>query len=160
MTKNKIHPDEIDWLIVQACSCEVLEIKEEALQKLKDLGHSEEKIKEKYKQISSNEFPEEIFSKAYKIQEERNIQESYSTREKLMIFFFGPLMISPYSIYGLYDLFKFNYQTKFKQRLILLICGILFWVLLVIMGFKWSEYQWQKKVDNANIHEWENNRIK
>jgi hypothetical protein len=160
MSDHKIHQDEIDWLIVQACSCEVPEIKDEALQKLKELGHSEERIKEKYKQISSNEFPEEIFTKAYKIQEERNMQESYSTREKLTIFFLGPLMISPSSIYELYDLFKSNYQTQFKQRLILLICGILFWVLLVIMGFKWSEYQWQKKVDNADIYEWENNRIK
>jgi hypothetical protein len=161
MSDHKIHQDEIDWLIVQACSCEVPEIKDEAYQKLEGLGLNQEQIEKKYAEISPNEFPEEIFNKAYKKQEERNAQESYSLREKIYIFLLGPLNLFPNFINSLLELFTYNYRTKkYKQRLILLISGIIFWVLIGIIGFQWSEYQWQKKVDNADIHEWENNRIK
>ena len=161
MANYTIHKDEIDWLIVQACSCEVPEIKEEAFQKLRGLGFTQEQIKKKYEQISSNEFPEEIFTKAYKKQEERNAQESYSLKEKLIIFLLGPFNFYPNILTRLYELSTENYRTKkFKQKLILIISGTLLWIMFGIIGYIWSEYQWQKKVDNADIHEWESNRIK
>ena len=130
MTKDNIHQDGIDWLIVQACSCEVPEVQEEAKQKLKDFGLSQEQIERKFEQINTKEFPEEIFNKAFKKQEERNSKESYSAREKIIIFLLGPLNFYPSYNTGLYELYKNNYKTKFKERLILLISGILFGFLL------------------------------
>jgi hypothetical protein len=160
MTNSKIHQDEVDWLIVNACSSEISELKDEAITKLKEFGLTQEQIEERYIKLDSNEAQKIAFDKAYSKQTERNEFESYTTRERIKIFFFGPYKLFKQFDSGLRDLHRDNYKTMFRERIILLIAGTIFWILFVILAFKYSEYQRQKEIDKTDIRDWERNRIK
>ncbi len=160
MKNSIIHKDEVDWLIAIACSSDISELKDEAIEKLKEYGLTQEQIEERYRNLDSNEAQKKAFDKAWTKQAERNEFETYTTKERLKIFFFGPYELFKDYNSGLRDLYSFNYKRKFRERLILLIAGTIFWILTVIFAFKYSEYQRQKEIDNTDISDWERNRIK
>ena len=160
MTDSKTHKDELDWLIVIACSSDIAELKDEAIEKLKNYGLTPEQIEERYKNLGSNENQEKAFNKAWLGQKEKDEIETYTTIEKIKVFFFGPYELFKFYNSGLRELNQYNYKTKFRQRLLLLIAGILFWILAGISIFKYSEYQRQKEIDKTDIRDWERNRIK
>jgi hypothetical protein len=90
---------------------------------------------------------------------ERNQFEKYSLIEKLKIFLFGPYELFKYFDSGLTDLKKENYKIKFRQRLIILISSIIFWVLLFVAAFQYSEYKRMQAIEKVDITDWEKNRI-
>jgi hypothetical protein len=160
MTNSKIHQDEVDWLIAIACSSDISELKADAIEKLKEYGLTQEQIEERYKNLDSNETQKKAFDKAWTKQAERNEFETYTTIERTKIFFFGPFQLFKNFNSGLRELHTLNYKTKFRERLLLLIAGTIFWILAGIFIFKYSEYQKQKEIDNTDISDWERNRIK
>ena len=119
-----------------------------------------DEIEEKYKTLDSNGAQNKAFDKAWTKQAERNEFETYTTIEKIKIFFFGPYELFKNFSSGLRELHTFNYKTKFRDRVILLIAGTIFWILFFILAFKFSEYQRQKEIDKTDIRDWELNRIK
>ncbi|NOU45736.1 MAG: hypothetical protein HOO86_01595 [Bacteroidales bacterium] len=159
MNNSKIHKDEVDWLIAIACSSDISELKYEAIEKLKEYGLTQEQIEERYRNLDSNEAQKKAFENAMKKKHERNEFETYTTKERMKIFFFGPFELFKYFNSGLRELHEFNYKIKFRERLLLLIAGTIFWTLTVIFVFKYSEYQRQKEIDNLDISDRERNRI-
>jgi hypothetical protein len=59
----------------------------------------------------------------------------------IKVFFLGPYAIFHNFNSGLKELWDYNYKTKFRQRLILLISGIIFWILFAVGAFKYYEYK-------------------
>jgi hypothetical protein len=139
MTKSKVHKDEIDWLIIVYKTSEVEELMDESLEKLKDFGLDEKQINDRFEFIKSYKESEIAFDKAYKKEEERNEFEKYTTLEMIKIFLFGPLNLFQFFDSGLTELWRFNYKIKFRQRLILLIFGTLFWILIFMGIVKYIE---------------------
>ncbi len=151
MTNSKITKDEVDWLIAIACSSDNTILKNEAIEKLKEYGLTQEQIEERYSNLETNEAQEKAFAKAWEIQAGRNEIESYTRIERIKIFFFGPFELFKNFNSGLRELRTLNYKTKFRERLLLLIAGTIFWILTGIFVFKYYEYQKQKEIDNTDI---------
>jgi len=147
---NKIHPDEIDWLISIACSSDDDELKSDAFGKLHNFGLTDEQIKLRFKEIDSDEKLEKAFEKTWASQCERNATEKYTTLEKFIIFFWEPFNVFSFFGTGLTDLRRNNYKIKYRQRTILLFAGIIFWISLVIFGWRYSEYRRQQEIDKAD----------
>jgi hypothetical protein len=160
MTKSKIHKDEIDWLISVYKSSEDDELRNESLEKLLDFGLDEKQIKERFEKIKSEKDTLKAFDRAWKKQSERNELEKYTIVEMIKIFLFGPYELFKFFNSGLTELRDFNYKTKFRQRLILLISGTIFWIVVIIGVFQYSEYKRIKEIEKVDITDWENNRIK
>lgn len=97
---------------------------------------------------------------AYKKQLELNKEESYSTWEMLYILLVAPfLLVGKWTVdLSLIELKRENYLKKFKQRLMLLIGGIAFWILIGMLSFNAYEKDWFDKIEKADISEWEKNR--
>lgn len=159
MTKSNVHKDEIDWLIIVACTSEEEELRNESLEKLNKLGLSLSNIKERFKGIDSDDKQLKAFEKAWKTQKERNENEKYTLSEKIKIFLFGPYELFRNLNSGLTELKELNYRSKFFQRLTLLIAGTLFWIILLVMSFKYNEYQRIKEIEEVDISNWEENRL-
>ncbi len=159
MTKSKVHKDEIDWLISVYKTSEDEELMHESLEKLLDFGLDEKQINERFELIKSDKDSLNAFNKAWKKQEERNEFEKYKTLEMIKIFLFGPYELFKFFDSGLRELWDFNYTTKFRQRLILLILGTIFWILFVVGTYKYYEYKRIQEIENADISDWERNRI-
>ena len=160
MTRTKIHKDEIDWLISVYKTSEDEELKNESFDKLIEYGLDEIQIKERFEKIKSEKDQLKAFEKAWEEQEEINESEKYSLIEKIKIFLFGPYELFKFINSGLTELRDFNYKVKFRQRLILLILGTIFWILFIIGTFQYSEYKRMQEIDKVDISDWENNRIK
>jgi hypothetical protein len=159
VTKSKVHKDEIDWLISVYKTSEDEELMHESLEKLLDFGLDEKQINERFELIKSDKDSLNAFNKAWKKQEERNEFEKYKTLEMIKIFLFGPYELFKFFDSGLRELWDFNYTTKFRQRLILLILGTIFWILFVVGTYKYYEYKRIQEIENADISDWERNRI-
>lgn len=160
MTKSKIHKDEIDWLILVYKTSEDDELRNESLEKLLDFGLDEKQIKERFEKIKSEKDTLKAFDRAWKKQSERNEFEKYAIVEMIKIFLFGPYELFKFFNSGLTELRDFNYKTKFRQRLILLISGTIFWIVVIIGVFQYSEYKRIKEIEKVDITDWGNNRIK
>ena len=160
MKSEETHIDEIDWLISVYNNSFDEELKKESYDKLIAFGLSDREIEEKCESSQSEEDDQKHFEKAWKIQLDRNKNEEYTVFEKFKIFFFGPYRLFKNFDSGLTELRDLNYKTKFRQRLVLLISGILFWTLFSIGAYKYSQYKWLQEVENADISDWEKNRIK
>jgi hypothetical protein len=159
MTKSKVYKDEIDWLISVYKTSEDEELMNESLEKLLDFGLDEKQINERFELIKSDKDSLNAFNKAWKKQEERNEFEKYTTLEMIKIFLFGPYELFKFFDSGLKELWDFNYKTKFRQRLILLILGTIFWILFVVDTYKYYEYKRIQEIENTDISDWERNRI-
>jgi hypothetical protein len=75
------------------------------------------------------------------------------------------LLVAPFILMGkwtvglsLRELKRENYSKKIKQRLFLLIGGIVFWILIAELSFNDSEKDRLDKIDKADISAWEKNR--
>ena len=99
--------------------------------------------------------------KSYEEQLERNAIIPYSRSDMLIIFLKAPFIIVGRWSYQLSipELRRENFQIKTRQRLILLITGTLFWILFIYGSYKWSEYNRLQEIENADISDWEENRI-
>jgi hypothetical protein len=160
MTNTNTHKDEIDYLIIVTCTVDDTELRNEALSKLESFGLSKKQIMERFMTLDSFDVQMNAIDKSNAVQFERNKTERYSTTEMVKIFLGGPYLLFKLYDSGLVSLHQDNYKVKFKQRLYLLIAGTLFWIFLGISVFKYSEYQRQKEIDNADTTEWEQNRTK
>ena len=132
MKSEETHIDEIDWLISVYNNSFDEELKKESYDKLIAFGLSDREIEEKCESSQSEEDDQKHFEKAWKIQLDRNKNEEYTVFDKFKIFFFGPYRLFKNFDSGLTELRDLNYKTKFRQRLVLLISGILFWTLFTI----------------------------
>lgn len=159
-SKPQVHRDEIDWLISVYKSSDNEELRIEALEKLQKFGFDKSQINERFKNINSEKKEFEALEKAWEKQKERNQYERYSKIEKLKIFLFGPYELFKMYNSGLTDLYKDNYKIKFRQRLILLITGTAFWILLCVAGYRYFEYKRMQEIEKTDISNWENNRQK
>lgn len=88
----------------------------------------------------------------------KNQFESYTKLRMLYIFAVAPFILSGKWSVGkdLFELKNENFRLKFKQRLILLLTGTLFWTGLFIYGFKKSEEERLKlsPEDEIEISNW------
>lgn len=74
----------------------------------------------------------------------QNAVEKYTIFEMFLILIFAPfILIRQMGV--LIDLKEQNYKLKFKQRLVLLIIGMILWFSLFYIEFK----KWQKKEFNS-----------
>jgi hypothetical protein len=159
MTKTKVHKDEIDWLISVYKTSEDEGLMHESLEKLMDFGWDKKQINERFELIKSDKDSLNAFNKAWKKQEERNEFEKYTTIEIIKIFLLGPYELFKFFDSGLKELWNFNYITKFRQRLILLILGTIFWILFFVGTYKYYEYKRIQEIENVDISDWERNRM-
>lgn len=134
---KKEHINETDWLIIIANDSEIEELKVEAKNKLNQKGITSDQIKERYIEISSDEKQRQAFNSAWEKQRERNQTDKYTTKEKLEIFFFGPYKLFKHFDSGLKGLKESNYRIKYKQKITLLIAGIIFWLLLMVATYSY-----------------------
>ena len=137
---KKEHINETDWLIIIANDSEIEELKVEAKNKLNQKGITSDQIKERYTEISSDAKQREAVNSAWQKQCERNQTDKFTTREKLEIFFFGPYKFFKHFDSGLKGLKESNYRIKYKQKIILLISGTIFWLLLMIGTYSYYKY--------------------
>ena len=133
--KDKIHEDEIEWLVSVYNTCTDEEVAQEAYEKLIEYGLTDKQIQDIFEKTNTDDFPSEAFDKAWAKQAERNEVEKYTRIEMIKVFLFGPYKLFHNFDSGLKVLWNNNYKTKFRQRLILLISGIIFWILFVIGSF-------------------------
>lgn len=147
MKSDKIYNDEIDWLISIYNGSFDEESRRESYEKLISFGLNDKEIKEKCESSQSEEVDQKHFEKAWKIQEEKNRNEEYTVLEKIRIFFFGPYRLLKNFDSGLKELHDFNYKTKFRQRLVLLISGTIFWILFFIGTYKYYEYKRMQEIE-------------
>ena len=150
--ENKIHPDEIEWLVTVYNSSIDEELKKESYEKLIANGITDKQIKDIFKKVKSEQDILEAFDKAWAKQAERNESEKYTLIEIIKIFLLGPYDLFRHFDSGLKVLWDFNYKTKFRQRLILLIFGTMFYILFVAGTFKYSEYKRMQKNENIHSH--------
>ncbi|MDD3331153.1 MAG: hypothetical protein PHQ82_07565, partial [Bacteroidales bacterium] len=86
MKKYKIQKDEINWLILVYKTYEDEELMHESLERLMAFGLDKKQINERFELIKSDKDSINAFNKAWKIQEERNEFEKYTTLEMIKIF--------------------------------------------------------------------------
>jgi len=158
MTKSKVHKGEIDWLVLVYKTSEDEGLMNESLEKLLTFGLDEKQINERFELIKSDNNALNAFNKAWKKQEERNELAKYTTLEMIKIFLFGPYELFKFYNSGLRELWSFNYKTKFRQRLILLILGTIFWMLFVVGTYRYYEYNRIQEIESVDITDWERNR--
>ena len=150
--ENKIHPDEIEWLVSVYNSSIDEELKNESYEKLIAYGITDKQIKDISEKVKSEKDTLEAFDKAWAKQAERNESEKYTLIEMIKIFLLGPYGLFRNFDSGLKVLWDFNYKTKFRQKLILLIFGTMFYILFVVGIFEYSEYKRMQKIENIDTH--------
>ena len=160
MTKPKIHPDEVDHLIVIYNTVDDIQLKNDAFDKLLSIGLNKKEITNRFKNLKSEEDQLIAFEKAWEVQKEINQYDKYSNKEKLRIFLFGPFELFKMYNSGLIDLYKENFKIKFRQRLILLFAGTIFWILLGFAVYQYYDFKRLQEIEKTDISIWENNRLK
>jgi hypothetical protein len=130
---------------------------DKAKDELKNRGISDEyqkKVVDKWiKEIKQSEI-------AYQSQLDQNKTESYSTLDMIYIFLVAPfLLVGKWTVgLSLRELKRENYSKKIRQRLLLLIGGIGFWISISVLSFNLSEKKRLENIDKADISAWEKNR--
>lgn len=90
---------------------------------------------------------------------EQNAIEGYTLFEMLAIIILTPIFVSGNWGLGpsLIGLKRGNYKRKFKQRILLLLAGISFWITVGILISKKEERRRQEEIDSIDISEWREN---
>ena len=101
----------------------------------------------------------------YKINLQRESKIGYTKIQMIKIFFLSLFLVtSKFSSLGtgksLFYLWENNFLIKFRQRLILLISGLVFWIIIGFCFYKYDDYKRMKKIEQIDISGWEKNRIK
>ena len=159
MKENKIHKDEIEWIVSVYNTSLDEELKNESYKKLIAYGLTDKQIKDIFDKTITEQDTINAFNKTWAKQAERNEIEKYKLIEMIKIFLFGPYELFKFFDSGLRGLRDFNYKTKFRQRVILLILGTIFWILFVVGTYKYSEYKRIQEIENADNSDWKKNRI-
>lgn len=96
----------------------------------------------------------------YQNQLEQNKTESYSILDMIYIFLVAPfLLVGKWTVgLSLRELKRENYIKKIKQRLLLLLGGVAFWIFIGMLSFNSSEKDRLDKIEKADISAWEKNR--
>jgi len=136
---DKIHKDEIEWLVLIYYTSNDKELEKESYEKLIEYGLTDKQIKDIFEKIESEEDTLKAFDKAWAKQVERNEFEKYTLIEMINIFLWGPYKLFKRFDSGLRELWDYNYKTKFRQRLILLILGTIFWILFFVGTYKFLQ---------------------
>ena len=129
---------------------------DQAKDELKNRGISEEYQKKIVDKWIKKKQRSEI---AYQKQLEQNKTESYSTLDMIYIFLVAPfLLVGKWTVgLSLRELKRENYSKKIKQRLLLLIGGIGFWISISVLSFNFSENKRLENIDKVDISAWEKN---
>jgi hypothetical protein len=92
---------------------------------------------------------------------ENNVREGFSPREMLRIVAGAPFYITGHleDTDSLHDLRIMNYRRKFRQRILLLLAGLLLWTAMGTGAFFLLHHQHMQEIENADISKWEENRI-
>ena len=92
---------------------------------------------------------------------EQNAREGFSPREMLRIIAGAPFYITGRleDTDTLRDLRIMNYRRKFRQRILLLLAGLLLWTAMGTGAFFLLHHQHMQEIENADISKWEENRI-
>jgi hypothetical protein len=100
---------------------------------------------------------------AYQKKLEHNEFEGYTAGKMLSVFLSAPFILGGRiwrsEDLSLSELRHENYQKKFRQRLFLLLGGVVFWVLLFIASLNYIERKRQAEIDTIDLSEWEENYI-
>jgi len=147
--KDKIHKDEVEWLVSVYKASIDEEVTKKAYEKLIKYGLTDEQIQDIFEKTKPDEFPLDAFDKAWAKQTERNEFEKYTFIEMIKIFLLGPYRLFRYFDSGLKELWDYNYKTKFRQRLILLVLGTIFYIFFVVGILKYDEYKRIQKIENT-----------
>jgi hypothetical protein len=153
LKEDKIHEDEIEWLVLVYYNFIDIdeELTKEAYEKLIAYGLTDEQIKDIFDKIKTEKDESEAFDKAWTKQLERNEFKKYTLFEMIKVFFGGPYDLFKHFDSGLKELWDENYKTKFRQRLILLILGIIFYILFAIGVFKYYDHKLTQEIENIQI---------
>ncbi len=124
--RDKWYPDAVE------------QAKEELQKRNISIEYQKQKLKEWDNEIKQREIE-------YKIEIKNNIYKRYSKIDMLKIFFSAPSILVGKNYFdtgpSLIGLWKESYKTKFKQRIILLFAGSLFWIILIIYIIKYINFQ-------------------
>ncbi len=98
----------------------------------------------------------------YQKQLELNKTASYSNSEMICILLLAPFILMGKWTFGLSlsELKRENYSKKIKQRLLLLIGGIGFWISIIVLGSNFSENKRLEDIEKVDISAWEKNRYR
>jgi len=151
--------EEKDWLIIVSSNNVDEDIRNEAKEKLYQLGFTDEQIVSRFNELDSDQKQKLALERAWEKQIERNRFERYSFWQMVGIFLWGPIYLFKYYQSGILSLYKENYKIKFRQTIVLIILGTIFWFSICWGSFKYFEYKRFQQINNADITEWESNRI-
>ena len=137
------------------------EWQQDAIDKAKDELRNR-RISEEYQKLVLDNWIKEKkeLEIAYQKQLQRNKTESYATLDMIYIFLVAPfILIGKWTVgLSLRELKRENYSKKIKQRLLLLIGGIGFWISISALSFNLSEKKRLENIDKVDISAWEKNR--
>jgi hypothetical protein len=152
-----VHKDEIEWLVSVYNTSLDEELKHESYEKLILFGLTDMQIQEIFEKTEQDTL--KAFNKAWAKQAERNKVEKYTRIEMIKIFLVGPYELFKSYDSGLKELRDFSYSTKFRQRVVLLILGTIFWILFFVGTYKYFEYKSIQEIENTDISDWEKDRM-
>lgn len=130
--------DKTDYLVILASTLDNPELRDEAISELKAIGISEKEIEERYKSLDSYDAPMRAFYKYNAAKSDDNELESYTVLQMVNVFLFGPYRLFKSFDSGLAELEGDNFKLKYRQRIFLLIGGTLFWILVMLLIFKYQ----------------------
>ena len=121
------------------------------------------KVSKEYQQdiLAKWERENKNFEEQYQIWLENNQYERYTLWEMIKILFVSPIILTGQTEVGdsLLDLKRFNYKIMVKQRIALLLGGIVLWVGLFFGFLEIGEAIKMKEIEQVDISDWEKNRI-
>lgn len=130
--------DKTDYLVILASTLDDPELRDEAISELNAIGISEKEIEERYKSLDSDDAQMRAFDKYNAAQSDDNELESYTVLQMVNVFLFGPYNLFKFFDSGLAELKGDNYKLKYRQRIFLLIGGTLFWIMVMLLIFKYQ----------------------
>ena len=139
---------------MEAWQQEAIDIAKDELRNRGITDKDQQKVLDKWKE------EERQIEIAYQEKLNQNESEVYSIGKMIYIFLVAPfILIGRWRVgISLWQLKKENYQKKFMQRLLLLFGGTMFWVLIMMYGYKSDDKKRQEEIDKVDISAWEKNR--
>jgi len=87
---------------------------------------------------------------------QKNEHIGYSVLQMFFIFFSSPMIVTRgIGDMSLSELKRENYKKRFRQRLFLLIMGVLFWISVLTIYLNMEEQKHINEIENVDISAWE-----